>query len=493
MPIFEAQSLHVFSGFLAASMLLTVTGPVYSQQNATADNATKEDAGGIRLSGVVLNPDGTPAPNAKITLHQRHPTTPSNSLPSGKTNADGRFDVVVTGVSDSKLANGVYLRAEKGTMLALKPLGVFGRRAFVLPEDEYEVGLSEAIEETVTVVDMKYRPVPDAKVLVTMGSFLMQEQQVSDRNGVTRFRFPKDNSIRRMLVWKDGLGLEFRSFVARGGENDLKIKQPRPFNPRGETITLTGAITLRIRVVDADDQPVVGVNVYPWLLNPPNQVDTLNLSFFSRSLTVTTDDQGIATFRWIPSWQSKSITFWNSGGAEFTHRRIVVSPRAKAGSDGVHGTLKVQRLVSLSGRAVTRDGQPAAGVEVSIMGSNDERHFDDQLTDQQGRYEFSVPPDILYMITAKEIVDNSIVSVADTITGVAVLPRKPRVADDLVMRPPTMVTGTLTNEAGVPHTGATDRDLSIWTLAKRSARWANRWSVTGGNGQPTNPISLCHN
>ena len=126
-------------------------------------------------------------PNAKITLHQRHPTTPSNSLPSGKTNADGRFDVVVTGVSDSKLANGVYLRAEKGTMLALKPLGVFGRQAFVLPEDEYEVGLSEAIEETITVVDMKDRPVPDAKVLVTLGSILMQEQQVSDRNGVTLF------------------------------------------------------------------------------------------------------------------------------------------------------------------------------------------------------------------------------------------------------------------------------------------------------------------
>ena len=103
-----------------------------------------------------------------------------------------------------------------------------------------------------------------------------------------------------MLVWKDGLGLEFRSFVARGGENDLNRKQPRPFNPRGETITLTGAITLRIRVVDADDQPVVGVNVYPWLLNPPNQV-YVNPNYFSRLLTVTTDDQGIATFRWIPS------------------------------------------------------------------------------------------------------------------------------------------------------------------------------------------------
>lgn len=435
--------------------LTVVSKPVLAEETEVVTKTSgspgspKEPA--VQFGGIVVDVDKNPVSNATVSVLSR---TANDPYATTKTDDSGKFELSVA-ESASGLAHSCLLRAEKDTLLAIVPLGSFSKNKMILQSEPYELTIATPAERVVTLVDANNDPVANGNVNLQLGSTLHQLEEQTDSEGKVTFRLPEETPITRLIAWKDDMGFEHRSFTSTASGNDLKKSKGIPFNPDGERVTFSGAVTLRVKLVDSNDQPVVGDRVYPWLLNPPDQTVPLNLSFFRSLLTTTTDESGIATFRWIPSWQRQPIIFWNSGLGKYTHRRIRVSPNAVADGNGIHATLRVERMVSLRGRVLTNSGQVAEGVEVSIMGSSDERHFADVVTDNQGLYEFTVPPNMLYLVTAKQVVNNEIIAVADGLGGVAVRPNTPTIASDLVLRHPTMVSGKLTDGDGNPSSEQT--------------------------------------
>jgi protocatechuate 3,4-dioxygenase beta subunit len=428
----------VIAAMVAMSIVIVLTAP----SGAEADGEKPAEI--TRLFGTVIQADGSPAANVPLSVQGYNDET----LADTKTDDDGGFEIEIEQNARS-LANTAYYRAGNRRSQAITPVGVIKDGQYEVSEESRQIVLSPVREAVVLVHDARGAPVVDGRVILQLQSFQLRLRRQTDREGNARFLIAESNSVTRVLAWKDGDGFAHRSFVPPRGDASTQQADPPKFSREGETLKLEGARSLSVRVVDANDQPISGQTVYPWLLNPPDELQSINLSFFF-DVRTTTDEAGVATFAWIPTWQRERITFWNSGTDEYTHRRILINPDTEANAEGVHGTIKVEKRVRLSGRVVDADGQPASDVAVSIAGNHGERHFADVTTDEEGTYETLVPPNMAYLITAKRLRGHQSVAVADTMTGFAVLPETPYKARDLILRQPSIVSGTLKDEAGSP-------------------------------------------
>ncbi|KAA5542667.1 carboxypeptidase regulatory-like domain-containing protein [Roseiconus nitratireducens] len=140
--------------------------------------------------------------------------------------------------------------------------------------------------------------------------------------------------------------------------------------------------------------------IYRWLLNSPERVSAINLSLMHHDFTSTTDEDGVAQFDWIPDWQTRMMTFWNSRQPGWTRRRVTVDPNAVPAGGGIHATLKIERLIPFSGRVMDQQGNPVPDATVTLAGEHGERHSSTPRTDAQGRYQIKVPPRMNFLITA---------------------------------------------------------------------------------------------
>ena len=125
---------------------------------------------------------------------------------------------------------------------------------------------------------------------------------------------------------------------------------------------------MQVRVVDDQSKPMPGVTVYPWLFERPKKGGQFNTG---GAFLVTTDKAGVATFDMIPADNQGKITFWANAEGYFSPERSVFDPAGPA-EDVVAVLLP---LVPVRGTAKYADGRPAAGAEVSVVGTG--HQFDD--------------------------------------------------------------------------------------------------------------------
>src|SRR5690606_9696052 len=104
-------------------------------------------------------------------------------------------------------------------------------------------------------------------------------------------------------------------------------------------------------------------------------------------------------------------------------------------------TMRMHRLVPLSGRVMFADGRPAAGItlQVSGAGSAIDDFRENVTTGDDGRYEISVSPNMAYLVVVQDQK-----WAAPPATGFAVLPGRPRTGVDFTLQPATRVIGRVT-------------------------------------------------
>src|SRR6185436_3750120 len=104
--------------------------------------------------------------------------------------------------------------------------------------------------------------------------------------------------------------------------------------------------------------------VYAWYFEKPEKGGDLNIGG-QPEFNVSTDDSGRAVFRTVPADNQGKITFWALHEDYFNPERTVFDPNA--GTDELKATLLP--LVSVKGTVAFADGRPAAGAEISVVGS----------------------------------------------------------------------------------------------------------------------------
>lgn len=292
---------------------------------------------------------------------------------------------------------------------------------------------------TLRVLDAAGQPVTGASAAFQLGWPRTVRTDPTDESGQVAVELPADEPILAVVAWKDGLGLDYRSYSLSSRQQADALATAPAFPTAGtETLVLEGAVPLTVRVLDDKQQPLPEVRVYPWILQKESENTELNLSFFMDFFGQQTAPDGRVTFAWLPRWQTGLITLWPDADG-FVHQRGTYDPATGSGEV----ELVLQRLVPIRGRVRHADGSPAPGITVAASGAGYtfDRGQATAVTDDAGAYELLVPPDQVYLV----VVQHTEWAAAPQ-TGFAVLKGQPVEGKDFQLRPATRVQGRLVSE-----------------------------------------------
>jgi len=292
---------------------------------------------------------------------------------------------------------------------------------------------------TLRVLDAAGQPVAGASAAIQLGWPRTVQADPTDERGSVTVEVPADEPILAVVAWKDGLGLDYRSYrLSYRQQADALTTAPAFPTDGTETLILEGAAPLTVRVLDDLRRPLPDVQVSPWILQKESENTELNLGYFLTSFAQQTSADGTVTFAWMPQWQTDLITLWPSA-AGFVHQRGNYNPVTSSGEI----ELVLQRLVPIRGQVRHADGSPASGIEVVAAGAG--YTWDDgranAVTDDAGAYELLVPPGQIYLV----VVQHARWAAAPQ-TDFAVLKDQPVEGKDFQLRPATRVQGRLVSE-----------------------------------------------
>jgi RNA polymerase sigma factor (sigma-70 family) len=304
--------------------------------------------------------------------------------------------------------------------------------------------LKAARRVEMTVADAEGRPLAGARA-GSLSDGTIMARAVSDAKGRAALRVPADCPVEHVYAWQNGLGFDYRSFQKSRDTSDHHAKAPA-VPTKAISLKLDGARTLRVTARDADAKPIANMRMYPWYLIKPGETTDINLSGAGTEFDSMTNNQGVATWDWLPNWQTQPVTIWPDN-KDYGQRRLSWDPKA----GGAAATLVLDRLEWLRGKVVHFNGAPAAGITVRIDGDGftfDGFHGDTK-TGADGRYAVRVPPNLIYLLVVSDQKWT-----AEPQTGFAVLPKTPTLDKDFVLRPATSVRGRVTvGEARKPLAG----------------------------------------
>ena len=332
----------------------------------------------------------------------------------------------------------------------------------VMPGDKrvepINVTLQNTRSVTVAVTDEAGKAVPQARVSLTgtQGAFDRSSfDGVTDDAGEFNVRMPEKFLVGYIYALKQGVGLDYHSYVKPPRTNDLRAKAPAQPADR-VALVLSRTRPVKFKFVDDDGQPIAGLLVYPWYFHKPDETDDSNISGV-QSFYTSTNLTGEATFDWIPAWQEQKLILWHRS-AEFSDRAaLVYDPKA---SSQVPLATTLHRVVELSGTLHDTAGQPVADATVVVSGGGYSYNSfrGTAKSDRDGRFRIDVPPYQLYMLAAYSA-DSSLASTVRD--GIAVYPRKPLSGLDLSLQPATRVFGRLT-------LGSTNEPMKNYAVSLRT-------------------------
>lgn len=401
------------------------TGKGNSATNARGDSDFPER----RIAGIVVDPSGNAVAGARVELKNQG-ATPQ------ETDAAGRFDFT------TRLAN---RHLESAFIMASDPKGEtkafyrFNPLAADFQMDNLRIQLEETRTAEVLVVDDQDKPIDDANVAFAFDFAVRLDDFTTDENGRLAITIPESEKIKTVAAWKDHEGLDYRLYTLTAAQQaDMNKVEPLFPEAAPERLVLSGASPVSVTTVDEDDQPISGLTVYPWLMRKPEQPDQLNLSITSKQLYSVTNEEGIASFDWMPAWQQDNVVFWQLS-TEYERIRRIYNPA----TDDSQLELRLRRLVPIRGRVVDAAGNPMQGIEIQASGvdysTND--FFAFVATDANGEYEIKAAANKLYLLT---VVDEK--WGAEPRTGFAVYPAQPVENMDFQLREGTKLSGRLIDE-----------------------------------------------
>jgi RNA polymerase sigma factor (sigma-70 family) len=390
---------------------------------AAKDSVVEDDS--IVVSGVVVDKAGKPVKGAKVEIKKTDAPAPV------VTEDDGVFRFRLTQLlpTDTLLA-----QSRDGNFLASARL----ERDVPGPEVRaLRLVLKPAKMLEVAVTDGAGKPVAGAGAGV-VSYYNVVSQGITDNQGRAILRTPPDSDIRQVFAWKNSAGFDYRSF-----QKPVRTTDPNataPALPAGPILLkLEGARTLRVHVVDGDGKPIVNMSLYPWYFRKPGESTEINSSW-PKDMRATTDENGVAVWTWLPTWQQglgeqALIQIWPLS-KEYERVRLAWNTKDTSGT----AKLVLQRLVPLSGKVTHADGAPAKGITIRAAGQGytfDGFHGETK-TKADGTYELKVTPNLVYLVVA-----GSDKWAAQPQTGFAAFPKTPVANKNFVLQLATKVFGRL--------------------------------------------------
>ena len=396
-----------------------------SDVKQNAKQVAEQAANLVTLRGIVVDENDAPLAGAIVYVEWRR-----GGKAETRSGAGGQFELKAP--RDEIRGHLVRAAIAAGKRQAQQPLPFDEKNDF---SQEIHLQLRPAQRVELHVVNGNGKPIAGALAAVR-GGYQKLADGKTDKAGHVRFFVPHDVHIECVFAMAAGYGLDYQAYMLpRGRQEDQNAKAPElPAGPI--RLTLDGVKPLVVSVVDADSRPLAGIRLYPWLLKKPEQTVGLNLSYFGDAIQATTDEAGHARFDWIPHWNERTITVWPQAEG-YVHQRGMYDPKT---GDGTL-TLRLDRLVPVSGRVTLLDGSPAAGISIAAIGAS--YQFDgfrgSAETDADGSYQIKAAPNMVYLIVVQD--DHW---AAAPHTGFAVWPAKPIDDLDFQLRPATRLFGRVT-------------------------------------------------
>ena len=158
-------------------------------------------------------------------------------------------------------------------------------------ETPIEIRLGACRRLPVVVIDANGEPAADVRVGAII-NFDALTSVVTDASGKAELTLPVDAEVQSLYASKPGVGFDYR--VVTTPRDDAHVAEW--FDDPPIQFQLAESQTLRIRLLDADDNPIAATDVYLWLLNKPGEPDSFNLGDTPKLFHVTTDETGLAEF-----------------------------------------------------------------------------------------------------------------------------------------------------------------------------------------------------
>jgi RNA polymerase sigma factor (sigma-70 family) len=389
--------------------------------NPSASDQPGPDTGPrrARVHGVVVDEAGKPIPGIEVRVENY-----DDHQSRGVTDFDGNFDFAIR----SPLLNGTCLMAGNADR---SRLGIY-QYDFSLLEAETKqparVVLKPSRMIVVHVTDPAKTPVPGAAIEV-VASYRTMAIATANEEGAATVRVPADAAVQWIVGLKSGRGLDyFEHGKTQGGA-------PAKDLPGDVALVLDGARTARIRAVDGAGKPLPRIGFVPWVLQKPGKRGHANIGG-TEIVRVQADEQGIATFDWLPPTTAGVIFFPRTEGYHAPLRTTLEND-----ATGTTLTARLLRAETIRGHVIRLDGKPAAGILVLAQGcgTGSDRGHARVRAAADGSYEMTVQSDESYVVT---VVDDE--WAAPSHVGVIVREGRPVAGLDFRLVRGTLIHGTLT-------------------------------------------------
>ncbi|HEY4309030.1 MAG TPA: hypothetical protein VGN12_06225 [Pirellulales bacterium] len=409
------------------------------------DSAASSAEEPLLVTGTVVDADDRPAAGVKVTGVRWHIQTESTI-----TGTDGRFELRIPREYAYDLA--LHAATADGSWQTFYSQPDHGERDELVADMlDLRLTLAPARDIPVRVVDAAGAPVAEARVVV-ISTYLVYPVVITDALGSAALRGPADLLVADIVAYKAGVGLDYVSYGSRRRPIDPKTFPPQPKSGETVSLTLAGAETVKIKLVDADGKPAAAVPLTLWLLDKPKQPQ-VNFSMIQSEFRAITNEDGVATFDWIPKWSTEMLQFWPLSGDAYARRRVIYDPAKDHGQV----TARLERVVPISGHVRFDDGRPAPGINVVADGeSYDLDDFRDHTkTDENGRFEFQAWPEQLCMIVVQDRQ-----WAAAPRDGIVVRRGKPIDNLEIKLQPATRIHGRVT--LGTDDSPIANQDVSLY-------------------------------
>ena len=328
-----------------------------------------------RLSGVVVDEQGKPVAGA-VVRGAEGPGLSWIPRPEARTAGDGTFHLDLPRM----IIRGIMAQREGDERIGLARF----ERSLSGSREGLRIVVKSPRVVTVRVKDAAGAPVAGAVVDAAELCYRSEPARTGP-DGAAVLRVAADAQVEWVVGHKDKVGLDyFENYKSRIGE-------VRPSLPSEVGLTLDGAVTVRVKVVDSAGRLLPGIRVNTGSLRKPGKIDSTRSGLFE-SLSQTTDAQGLAVFAWVPA---------SAFAVDFAPRSesYITTNAVQYGKDGpTELTAHMLRKTRLSGRVRLPDGQPAPGVVVLASGRGKGFGSEFTRTGADGLYAMEVNPEGIYMI-----------------------------------------------------------------------------------------------
>jgi beta-lactamase regulating signal transducer with metallopeptidase domain len=297
------------------------------------------------VEGTVVDERGQPVAGAVVRA------VPDDGAADGsKTAANGAFALTLGG--RHPYIRGVIAETDGGARIGLVR---FDEVRWLGAKDPVRIVLKPSRPVRVRVNDAAGLPVAGAAVEAIDLSF--QTHATTGPDGTATLRVPADAKVRWVIGLKAGAGFDYFE--------NYRTTPAADYPPllADVSLILEGAHTARVNAVDSTGQAVPGVEIGLTHLSKIGKVSDANVRR-SAIARATTDQQGFATFGWLPQGGLGAFHFYIATNGNYTTRDQPYYQRGGLAKLTAH----LLRDTRLSGTVRFPDGRPAGGLLIKAEG-----------------------------------------------------------------------------------------------------------------------------